>query len=143
MRSVVAKRSVALPFPSSPHWAPRTTIAGIGPPAERALSRPVGGARADATIPHGGLQPGPVSARVPAVDPLLVITNAEAGTADEEALEAALAIMRESCSVDVQATSNPGELDGVLQRRASRRIVVAGGDGSLHAVVAALHRRHD
>src|SRR3954449_6973385 len=23
-------RSVALPFPSSPHWAPRTTIAGIG-----------------------------------------------------------------------------------------------------------------
>ena len=77
------------------------------------------------------------------MDPLLVITNAEAGTADEEALEAALAIMRESCSVDVQATSNPGELDGVLQRRASRRIVVAGGDGSLHAVVSALHRRLD
>jgi YegS/Rv2252/BmrU family lipid kinase len=77
------------------------------------------------------------------VDPLLVITNADAGTADEEALEAALTILRETCSVEVQATSNPGELDGVLQRRASRRIVVAGGDGSLHAVVSALHRRHD
>jgi diacylglycerol kinase (ATP) len=77
------------------------------------------------------------------VDPLLVITNADAGTADEEALEAALAILRESCSVEVQATSKPGELDGVLQRAASRRIVVAGGDGSLHAVIAALHRRHD
>jgi len=77
------------------------------------------------------------------VDPLLVITNADAGTADGEALEAALAILRESCSVDVQATAYPGELDGVLQRRASRRIVVAGGDGSLHAVVSALHRRHD
>jgi diacylglycerol kinase (ATP) len=77
------------------------------------------------------------------VDPLLVITNADAGTADEEALETALAILRESCSVEVQATSNPGELDGVLQRKGSRRIVVAGGDGSLHAVVAALHRRHD
>ena len=41
------------------------------------------------------------------------------------------------------ATSNPGELDGVLHRAGSRRIVVAGGDGSLHAVVAALHRRHE
>ncbi len=77
------------------------------------------------------------------MDPLLVITNADAGTADEEYLETALAILRESCSVEVQATSKPGELDGVLQRAASRRIVVAGGDGSLHAVVAALHRRHD
>jgi YegS/Rv2252/BmrU family lipid kinase len=77
------------------------------------------------------------------VDPLLVITNADAGTADEEALEAALRILRESCSVEVQATSKPGELDGVLQRAGSRRIVVAGGDGSLHAVVSALHRRHD
>jgi YegS/Rv2252/BmrU family lipid kinase len=43
----------------------------------------------------------------------------------------------------VQATSNPGELDGVLHRAGSRRIVVAGGDGSLHAVIAALHRRND
>ena len=77
------------------------------------------------------------------MDPLLVITNADAGTADDEALEAALAILRGSCSVEVQATSKPGELDGVLQRAASRRIVVVGGDGSLHAVIAALHRRHD
>lgn len=77
------------------------------------------------------------------MDPLLVITNADAGTADEESLEAALAILRESCSVEVQATSKPGQLDGVLHRAASRRIVVAGGDGSLHVVVAALHRRHD
>jgi diacylglycerol kinase (ATP) len=76
------------------------------------------------------------------VDPLLVITNADAGTADDEALNSALAILREKCSVDLQSTSHPGELDGVLQRAGSRRIVVAGGDGSLHAVVAALHRRH-
>jgi YegS/Rv2252/BmrU family lipid kinase len=77
------------------------------------------------------------------VDPLLVITNDGAGTADDEALQSALAILRERCSVDVQPTSNPGELDGVLQRAGGRRIVVAGGDGSLHAVVAALHRRHE
>jgi diacylglycerol kinase (ATP) len=64
-------------------------------------------------------------------DPLLVITNAEAGTADQ------------ATSVEVAATSNPGELDGVLHRAGSQRIVVAGGDGSMHAVVAALHRRNE
>ncbi|GAA2126542.1 diacylglycerol/lipid kinase family protein [Nocardioides bigeumensis] len=77
------------------------------------------------------------------MDPLLVIMNADAGTAEEEALERGLAILREHTSVELAQTSNPGELDGVLHRAGSRRIVVAGGDGSLHAVVAALHRRHD
>src|SRR6476619_986810 len=77
------------------------------------------------------------------MDPLLVITNKDAGTADQETLEVALEILRARTSVEVAATSNPGELDGVLQRAGSRRIVVAGGDGSLHAVVAALYRRHD
>src|SRR5262249_15259878 len=61
----------------------------------------------------------------------------------DQALQAALEILRDRASVDVQPTSQPGELDGVLQRAGSRRIVVAGGDGSLHAVVAALHRRHE
>jgi diacylglycerol kinase (ATP) len=77
------------------------------------------------------------------VDPLLVITNSEAGTADEERLDVALAVLREKASVEVAATANPGELDGVLHRAGSRRIVVAGGDGSLHAVIAALHRRRE
>jgi len=76
-------------------------------------------------------------------EPLLVITNSGAGTADEESLEAALSVLRETTSVEVQATGDPGELDGVLHRAGSRRIVVAGGDGSIHAVVAALYRRHD
>ena len=76
------------------------------------------------------------------MDPLLVITNKDAGTADQETLEVALEILRARTSVEVAATSDPGELDGVLHRAGSRRIVVAGGDGSLHAVMAALHRRH-
>ena len=75
--------------------------------------------------------------------PLLVITNSDAGTADEERLDAALAVLRERASVEVSSTSKPGELDGVLHRAGSRHIVVAGGDGSLHAVIAALHRRHE
>jgi diacylglycerol kinase (ATP) len=71
----------------------------------------------------------------PGVDPLLVITNSGAGTADEESLEAALQVLRKQTDVEVAATGDPGELDGVLHRAGSRRIVVAGGDGSLHAVV--------
>ena len=77
------------------------------------------------------------------MDPLLVITNSDAGTADEESLALALAVLRKHASVEVQATGDPGELDGVLHRAGSRRIVVAGGDGSLHAVISALHRRND
>ena len=77
------------------------------------------------------------------MDPLLLITNAEAGTTDTENVNEALEVLRAAADVEVCATSNPGELDGVLHRRGSRRVVVAGGDGSLHAVVAALHRRQE
>src|SRR3954452_22997582 len=77
------------------------------------------------------------------MEPLLLITNPEAGSADEERLEGALRVLRSAADVEVAHTENPGELDSVLHRRGGRRIVVAGGDGSLHAVVAALHRRHE
>ena len=79
----------------------------------------------------------------PAVDPLLLITNTEAGSTDEANLEKALAVLRRAGDVEVCTTANQGELDGVLHRRGGRRVVVAGGDGSLHAVVAALHRRQE
>lgn len=77
------------------------------------------------------------------MNPLLVISNANAGTADEESLAAALKVLRAHTDVEVQATSNPGELNSALHRAGSRRIVVAGGDGSLHAVVTTLYRRND
>ena len=77
------------------------------------------------------------------MEPLLLISNAEAGTTDSENVEKALSVLRAAADVEACATSNPGELDGVLHRRGSRRVVVAGGDGSLHAVIAALHRRQE
>jgi diacylglycerol kinase (ATP) len=77
------------------------------------------------------------------MDPLLVITNSGAGTADEESLDAALRVLRTKTDVEVAATGAPGELDSVLHRAGSRRIVVAGGDGSMHAVISCLYKRHD
>ncbi len=77
------------------------------------------------------------------VEPQLLITNADAGSNDSEQLECALAVLREHGDVEVAATADQGELDGVLHRRGGRRLIVAGGDGSLHAVVAALHRRNE
>jgi diacylglycerol kinase (ATP) len=77
------------------------------------------------------------------MDPILVISNRDAGTADEESLRLALQVLREHCSVEVQATSDTSELDSALHRAGNRRIVVAGGDGSLHAVVSQLYKRHD
>ncbi|MPZ95460.1 MAG: diacylglycerol kinase [Propionibacteriales bacterium] len=72
-----------------------------------------------------------------------MITNAEAGGSDDVSLAAALTVLRAVTDVEVARTAHPGELDGVLHRRGGRRVVVAGGDGSLHAVVAALHRRNE
>jgi YegS/Rv2252/BmrU family lipid kinase len=58
-------------------------------------------------------------------------------------LDAALRVLRTRTDVEVAATGEPGELDSVLHRAGSRRIVVAGGDGSLHAVIKCLYKRHD
>ena len=77
------------------------------------------------------------------MEPLLLITNSEAGRADRERLEEALGVLRGATDVEVARTTNTGELDSVLHRRGGRQIVVAGGDGTLHAVVSALHRRHE
>lgn len=71
----------------------------------------------------------------------LVITNRDAGTTDEEAVDAAVTVLRSHGEVEVRATGSPDELEDLLDEVAARRIVVAGGDGSIHAVVAALHRR--
>ena len=159
MVSLVASRSVALPLPSSPHWAPSTTIAGIaalltvspasGGPKETAPAQVHRGS-CGVTLPHRSRTPTAIRpARpeavdyCPAVDPMLVITNADAGTADQETLDRALAILRERRRSRWPRPPTPASSTACCTAPGSRRIVVAGGDGSLHAVVAALHRRHE
>ncbi|MDK3257543.1 diacylglycerol/lipid kinase family protein [Blastococcus capsensis] len=71
---------------------------------------------------------------------LLLVVNRAAGTAQDDAVEAALAELRTGADVAVAATGDAAELDEVLERNDGRRVVVLGGDGSVHAVVAALDR---
>lgn len=70
-----------------------------------------------------------------------MVINASAGSVDEPRVDSAVDVLRSKADVQVCRTTMPGELDGVLHRRGGRTLVVVGGDGSLHTVVAALHRR--
>ena len=71
---------------------------------------------------------------------LLVVVNGAAGSAQDEPVEAALEVLRVGADVEVAATASADELDDVVARLDGRRPVVIGGDGSLHAVAAALDR---
>jgi diacylglycerol kinase family enzyme len=72
--------------------------------------------------------------------PLLVVVNGAAGSAQDEPVEAALSVLRGAADVEVAATASSDELDDVVRGLDGRRPVVVGGDGSLHAVAAALDR---
>lgn len=71
---------------------------------------------------------------------LLVITNAAAGSADATAVDAAVGTLQERADVEVVATSEPADCDAAVAGRGDRRVVVCGGDGSVHVVVSAMHR---
>lgn len=77
------------------------------------------------------------------MNPVLVIGNTAAGGSDEQSLQAGLAVLRTYAETHWAVTSDHEELDAVLADAGSRWVVVAGGDGSLHAVVQALHSRRD
>lgn len=71
---------------------------------------------------------------------LLVVVNRSAGSAGDDAVEAAVATLRAGADVEVAATGSADELDDALAGRDGRRVVVLGGDGSVHAVARALDR---
>ena len=71
---------------------------------------------------------------------LLVITNAADGSAPQDAVDAAVGTLSERADVQVVATTSPEDCDAAVARRGSRRVVVCGGDGSVHFIVTALHR---
>ena len=73
---------------------------------------------------------------------LLVVSSSRAG-GDDAALTRAVGTLRDGGEVELARTDGPDELDRLLDVRAGRTLVVAGGDGTLHAVVAALDRRDE
>ena len=69
---------------------------------------------------------------------LLAIANADAGTADEQAISDVVAALQKF-DVTLVKTSSPDDLADALEAHpALDGVVVLGGDGSLHAVVDAL-----
>jgi YegS/Rv2252/BmrU family lipid kinase len=75
------------------------------------------------------------------VNPLLVVTNAAAGGAADEQVEAALAVLGSATDVRREVCAEPEDLGRVLDGLGERTLVVVGGDGSVHTAVAALHDR--
>jgi diacylglycerol kinase family enzyme len=74
---------------------------------------------------------------------LLVLANAEAGGTETSAVDAAVTVLRNGADVEVVGTASPRQCREALARRDGRRVVVCGGDGSVHLVVGALHDAGD
>jgi diacylglycerol kinase (ATP) len=72
------------------------------------------------------------------VDRILALTNADAGSAETEEVEAALDALRETYDVEVGVCTDVEDLRPLLAGRDGRPVVVFGGDGSLHSVVSVL-----
>ncbi len=71
---------------------------------------------------------------------LVVVANGAAGRGDRDAVAAAVARLAARADVHLVWTASPDELDEVVVDHDDARLVVAGGDGSLHAAVNALAR---
>jgi diacylglycerol kinase (ATP) len=73
----------------------------------------------------------------------MVLTNAVAGSADRERVESVVRILDTAGPVEVVILDDETDLNRVLDGRGTRRLVIAGGDGTLHSAIAALHRRDE
>lgn len=72
---------------------------------------------------------------------MLVVTNELAGRTESEAIDAVVAVLRAAGDVETVTCGDEADVDRILDARGGRRLVVVGGDGSLHTMVGALRRR--
>lgn len=68
----------------------------------------------------------------------LLLTNSDAGSATAEGLDAVEAALRDGYDVTRTTCDGPDDLHRVLEPFTGDRVVVAGGDGSLHTLVNVL-----
>ncbi len=71
----------------------------------------------------------------------VLLVSAQAGSIDREGVDSVRDVLSGDGAVEVVTLSSKGDLDSALDRRADRRLVLAGGDGSLHVLVKRLWRR--
>ncbi|MGB9376363.1 MAG: diacylglycerol kinase family protein [Mycobacteriales bacterium] len=71
----------------------------------------------------------------------LLLASGTAGSAAHRSVEVVRAALTADGAVEVATTSSPAELDVALAGRGHRRLILAGGDGSLHLLVDRLRRR--
>jgi YegS/Rv2252/BmrU family lipid kinase len=76
---------------------------------------------------------------------MLIITHGGAGRFDEETVDRVLEILRagDGERVDVRRCGSQEELERTLDERDDTTVVAAGGDGSIHQLVATLHARDE
>ncbi|HUH08705.1 MAG TPA: diacylglycerol kinase family protein [Egibacteraceae bacterium] len=70
-----------------------------------------------------------------------ILANPQAGGAEAAQLDDAAAVLSSAAAVTIHHADSPEALDDVLDQTQGATLVVAGGDGSLHAVVASLRSR--
>ncbi len=70
----------------------------------------------------------------------LAVLNGSAGSAAGPGARDALAVLRSGTELEVARTGGPADLRAALAGLDGRRLVVMGGDGSIHAVVDGLRR---
>lgn len=73
-------------------------------------------------------------------EPSLAVVNPEAGSYDEDEVDAIVEALGGRSAIELVETASPDELDDALERLEGRRLVVLGGDGSVHAAAGALGR---
>lgn len=71
----------------------------------------------------------------------VLLANVSAGSAEQEQVEAAGAVLRTHGPVELARSDDAEDVDRILDGLGERRLVVAGGDGSIHLVVQRLHDR--
>jgi len=69
---------------------------------------------------------------------MVAIANAAAGSSDDGTIAAVVEVLGRGGDVRLARTSDEDDLSAALRDLGDRTVVVLGGDGSLHAVVAAL-----
>ncbi|MDQ1605088.1 MAG: hypothetical protein QOE01_2933 [Actinomycetota bacterium] len=70
----------------------------------------------------------------------LVVSNAAAGSSHGDRVAAAVEVLRAGAEVREERSDSPADLERILRDRGDATVVIAGGDGSVHAAVAALRR---